>query len=104
GLAVFDTATWSRRLLPVGYVDWPSFSPDGRYVVFETRGDHGRSTVAVAEIASAAVKKLPQLGIGARVPRFSADGKRLIFEVRDRDPVFPRSRGISRIASVAFEP
>ncbi len=104
GLAVFDTATWGHKLFPVGWVDWPKVSPDGKYAVFETRGERGRSAAAVVTLATGALKKLPEVGANVRQPTFSADGKRVVFEVRDTDPVFPRARGLSRIASVTFEP
>jgi len=104
GLAVIDTASWSRRLYPVGVASWPTFSPDGAQVAFETRGEHGGVAVAVLSLASGAVKKLTEMRTDQRLPRFSADGKRVLFEVREADPVFPRARGLSRVASAAVEP
>jgi hypothetical protein len=104
GVAVVDTATYSRRFFPVaGGASWPTFSPDGAYVVFETAGG-GITDIAVLAIASGTVKKLTETSAQERLPMFSADGKRVLFEVRSSDPVFPRARSVSRIASVAFEP
>lgn len=104
GLAVIDTTTWKRRVHPVeGGAAWPSFSSDGAHVAFETT-ERGNADVAVLTLASGAVKRLTQSRGDDRLPRFSADGKRVLFEARYRDPVFPRSRWLSRIASVAFEP
>jgi hypothetical protein len=104
GLAVIDTTTWSRRFFPIaGGASWPQFSPDSAHVVFETAGQ-GVTDIAVLAVASGAVEKLTQTKSQERLPMFSADGKRVLFEVRYRDPVFPQARSISRIASVAFEP
>ncbi len=104
GLAVIDTTTWKRKAFPVGVANWPSFSPDGAHVAFETNRENGGVAVAVLTLATGAVKKLTDIRADQRLPRFSADGKRVLFEVREGDPVFPRARTLSRIASVAFEP
>ena len=102
-IAVVDTATWQRRAFPVpGGASWPMFSPDGAHLVFET-GGRG-ADIAVLTISSGAVKKIVESRSEERLPIFSADGKRVVFEVRYRDPVFPRARSVSRIASVGFEP
>jgi hypothetical protein len=104
GLAVIDTATWSRKLYPVeAAVAWPALSADGAHVTFEM-GGQGSSDIGVVTLASGVVKRLTEGRGDDRLPRFSADGKRVLFEVRYPDPVFPRARGLSRIASVAFEP
>jgi Tol biopolymer transport system component len=106
GIAVIDTATWTRRLYPVtGGAAFPTFSPDGAHVVFETGGAGGAGVdIAVLSLPSGAVKKIVEGKSEKRLPLFSADGKRVVFEVRYHDPVFPRARAVSRIASVAFEP
>jgi hypothetical protein len=106
GIAVIDTATWTRRLYPVpGGAAWPTFSPDGTHVVFETGGATSTSVdIGVLSLPSGAVKKVVEGKSEKRLPLFSADGQRVVFEVRYHDPVFPRARAVSRIASVAFEP
>ena len=104
GLAVLDTQTWTRKVHPIETgVSWPQFSPDGTQITFE-RIDRGSSDVAVLTLATGAVKKITDGRGDERQPRFSADGKRVVFEVRYRDPVFPRARWLSRIASAAIEP
>ena len=104
GIAVVDTATWNRKVFPVaGGASWPTFSPDGAYVVFQTAGG-GQTDIAVLSVASGEVKKLVETNHQKRLPLFSADGKRVLFEVRYPEPVFPRVRSISRIASVPFSP
>jgi hypothetical protein len=104
GVAVIDTTAWSQKVFPIAAgASWPSFSPDAGHVVFEIRGGGG-TDVAVLALGSGAVKKIVESASEERLPLFSADGKRVLFEVRYREPVFPRVRGISRVASVAFEP
>ena len=66
--------------------------------------DRGNLDIGVLTLASGTVKKLTDGKGDERLPRFSADGKRVLFEVRYRDPVFPRARWLSRIASAAVEP
>ncbi|WP_437665561.1 TolB family protein [Sorangium sp. So ce1182] len=104
GIAVIDTATWRRKVYATpGGAAWPTFSPDGARVAFEAPGAGG-TDIAVLALATGEVKKITQGSAQERVPRFSADGRRVLFEVRYRDPVFPRKRWISRIASAAVEP
>jgi hypothetical protein len=104
GVAIVDTAAWAQRVYPIeAGASWPSFSPDAAHVVFEI-GGAGGTDVAVLTLASGVVRKVVESKVQERLPLFSADGKRVIFEVRYQDPVFPQVRGISRVASVAFEP
>ncbi|WP_437785184.1 TolB family protein [Sorangium sp. So ce1097] len=104
GIAVIDTATWRRKVYAApGGAAWPTFSPDAARVAFETQGAGG-TDIAVMTLATGEVRKLTQGSGQERVPRFSADGERVLFEVRYRDPVFPRRRWISRIASAAVAP
>lgn len=104
GIAVIDTTSWTRKVHAVeSPVSWPTVSPDGTRVAFEML-DRGNDDIGMLTLATGAVKKLTD-GKGAeRQPRFSADGKQIVFEVHYRDPVFPRSRMLSRIATVAAEP
>jgi len=79
------------------------FEIDAAHVAFEVRG-RGGSDIAVLKVASGTYEKIVASRSEERLPLFSADGKRVLFEVRYSDPVFPRVRGVCRIASVAFEP
>ncbi|WP_437338294.1 hypothetical protein [Sorangium sp. So ce394] len=104
GIAVIDATTWRRKVYPVdGGASWPAFSPDAARVAFETRGAGG-TDIAVLALATGEVKRLTVGSGQERAPWFSADGKRVVFEVRYRDPVFPQKRSLSRIASAAVEP
>jgi hypothetical protein len=103
GVGIIDTATWTKKVYAVdGGASWPAFSPDGTHVVFETARDGWN--VSALDLATGAVKPLTQGKGEHRLPQFSADGKRVLFEVRYNDPVFSRARRVSRIASVPFEP
>ncbi|WP_437819114.1 TolB family protein [Sorangium sp. So ce1078] len=104
GIAVIDAASWRRKVYPApGGASWPAFSPDATRVAFETRGAGG-TDIAVLALATGEVKKVTVGSAQERTPWFSADGKRVLFEVRYRDPVFPQKRSLSRIASAAVEP
>lgn len=104
GIAVIDTATWRRKVYAApGGASWPAFSPDAARVAFETRGAGG-TDIAVLALSTGEIKKLTVGSAAERAPRFSADGKRVLFEVRYRDPVFPQRRSISRIATAAVDP
>lgn len=99
GIAVIDTDTWTRKVYSVdGAPSWPVFSPDGGKIAYEMRDLLG-TDVAVLDLATAAVHRLTHTKADESTPRFSADGAQVLFEVRYRDPVFPRRRWLSRIAS-----
>jgi hypothetical protein len=94
-LALFDRE--SKKLAAhdvTGWVENPSVSPDGKLVVFERGGD-----IALYSRESGKVRALTKNAFVERYPIFSADGSRVAFETRDRDPNFP-SRGVSLVASV----
>ncbi|WP_437491456.1 hypothetical protein WME75_15660 [Sorangium sp. So ce1014] len=104
GIAVIDATTWRRKVYAApGGASWPTFSPDAARVAFEARGAGG-TDIAVLALATGEVKKLTVGSAQERTPWFSEDGKRVLFEVRYRDPVFPQKRSLSRIASAAVEP
>jgi hypothetical protein len=104
GIAVIDTATWTRKLHAIeGGASWPTFSPDAARIAFETQGP-ASTDIAVLTLATGAVERVAQSAAEEGNPRFSDDGKRVLFEVRYRDPVFPRKRWLSRIASAAVAP
>lgn len=101
GIAVIDTDTWSRKVYSIeqgASASWPVFSPDGALVAFELRGPLG-ADIAVLDLATGSVTRVTASAIDEGNPRFSADGAQLLFEVRYRDPAFPRRRWLSRIAS-----
>ncbi|WP_437650212.1 hypothetical protein [Sorangium sp. So ce362] len=104
GIAVIDATTWRRKVYAApGGASWPTFSPDAARVAFEARGAGG-TDIAVLALATGEVKKLTVGSAQERTPWFSEDGKRVLFEVRYRDPVFPQKRSLSRIASAAVDP
>ncbi|MEZ4296785.1 MAG: hypothetical protein R3B70_17595 [Polyangiaceae bacterium] len=104
GIAVVDTSTWIRKVYNVGGgALWPVFSPDGRRVVFMMRG-RGNTDIALLSLETGEVRRLTESSVDESGPRFSGDGKQVLFEVRYRDPAFPRKRWLSRVASVAVEP
>jgi len=79
----------------------PSFSHDGKRVVFERTTDHGPyPDIAVLELDSSVVTAVTRNGSPDRYPLFSSDGKRIVFEARNTDPAFGRKRAVVRIASV----
>ncbi len=103
-LGVIDTSTWKSKLYPIrAPFEWPSFSPDGAHVTFQVRSA-GQNDIAVVSLATGAVTQLTQTSLDEQLPQFSADGKRVLFRVGDKDPILSRVRRLSRIASVAFEP
>jgi hypothetical protein len=103
-LGVIDTVAWKSKLYPIeAPFEWPSFSPDGAHVTFQMR-TAGQNDIAAITLATGAVKRLTQTSLDESLPQFSADGKRVLFRVGDRDPILSRIRRLSRIAAVAFEP
>lgn len=103
GIAIIDTTTWKSRVFPTpSGVAWPSFSPDGTRVTFEI-SDYRDTEIAVMSLATGEVRQLTKNKGDDKLPRFSADGKTVLFEVRYPDPVFPQKRWLSLIASIAAD-
>jgi hypothetical protein len=96
-LALYDAARSTLEPLAVESAFDPALSPAGDVVAFVRAGD-----VFVYDIAGK--KPLPLTNTGnafeLRYPLFARDGKRVYFEVRVKDPVFPKERSISTIGSV----
>ncbi len=96
-LAIFDRQTGKLTAHDVGgWIENPSVSPDGSRIAFERSGE-----IAVYTIATGNTRALTKNSFVERYPLFSADGKRIAFESRDRDPNFS-SRSVSVIASVTL--
>lgn len=99
GLTVIDVATRAATFIPTKRsATAPSFSPDGSQIAFNLYT--GSAEIAVVAAAGGAVKQLTKNKYKDLYPRFSADGKRIYFETRGRDPNFPK-RHVSLLASVA---
>lgn len=103
GVGVLDVATGKVTRHKVGYASWPSFSPDASKLVYEL-ATRGGNEIALLDLATGKDTQLTNNKSDERLPMFSNDGARVFFEARDKDPMFPRSRMISRIASVKVEP
>jgi Tol biopolymer transport system component len=94
-LGIFDRDSKKVTAHDVGgWVENPAVSPDGKQVVFERSSD-----IALYSRDSGKTRALTKNAFVERYPIFSADGARVAFETRDRDPNFP-SRGVSLVASV----
>lgn len=94
-LALFDRDEKKLTAHDVsGWVENPSVSPDGKLVAFERSSD-----IALYVRDTGKTRALTKNAFVERYPIFSADGSRVAFETRDRDPNFP-SRGVSLVASV----
>jgi Tol biopolymer transport system component len=67
----------------------PHWSPDGKHVVYQTRG--GQEGLAVRSIETGEARRIPRKLLYARDPRWSPDGRSLILAGRDgkgRDGIF----------------
>jgi hypothetical protein len=94
-LAIFDREAKKLTAHDVaGWVENPAISPDGKLIAFERGGD-----IALFSLADNQTRALTKNPFIERYPLFSADGSRVAFESRDRDPNFP-ARGVSVVASV----
>jgi hypothetical protein len=94
-LALFERDSDSLASFDVGgWIENPAVSPDGGLVVFERAGE-----IALFSRSTGGTRALTKNSFSDRYPIFSADGKRIAFESRDRDPNFSR-RSLAVIASV----
>ncbi len=96
-VALYDAEKGTLEPLAVENVGDPALSPAGDVVAFVQHGD-----VGVYDIAGQKLLPLTRTGnaFELRYPLFARDGKRVYFEVRAKDPVFPKERSLSTIGSV----
>jgi hypothetical protein len=96
-LALYDGTT--ERLEPLAVADGydPAISPAGDKIAFMTDNE-----IALYDIAKQTTTPLTRSGsdFSMRYPQFSLDGRVVYFELRAKDPVFPKERSLSAVASV----
>lgn len=96
-LALYDGKT--ERLEPLAVADGydPAISPAGDKIAFMTDND-----IAIYDIAKQSKTALTHTGndFSMRYPQFSLDGRSVYFELRAKDPVYPKERSLSAVASV----
>jgi hypothetical protein len=96
-VALYDADKGTLEPLAVENVGDPALSPAGDVLAFVHDGD-----VGVFDIAAKKLLSLTHTGnaFELRYPLFARDGKRVYFEIRVKDPVFPKERSVSTIGSV----
>ena len=100
-LAVLTLGTAEVMMIPVeGRASSPSFSPDGTWITFVLHGGDGFGEIAAVPSAGGTVRVLTKNVFRDRMPVFSSDGARILYETIDDDPTFPKDRLIVWIASV----
>ena len=104
-IATIEVASKALHAYPVGgRPSALSISPDGRRIAFELRLGGDLPEIAVLDRATGKVSRLTDNADSDRLPRFSADGKNVLFEARNTDPVFDGNRPVVRIASLPAPP
>jgi hypothetical protein len=95
-LALYDNKTSKLEPLAVEGAHDPALSPNGEKVAYVVDGD-----ILVYDIASKNTQRLTETGddFTLRYPQFALDGNSVYFEVRARDPVFPKERMLTAIGS-----
>jgi hypothetical protein len=95
-LALYDGK--NERLEPIAVADAydPAISPAGDKIAIMADND-----IAIYDIAKHTTTPLTRTGsdFSMRYPQFSLDGRTVYFEVRAKDPVFPKERSLSAVAS-----
>jgi hypothetical protein len=96
-LALYDSKSERLEPLAVEQAHEPALAPAGDKIAFMRGGE-----IAVYDIATQQTQSLTETGdeFSLRYPQFSLDGKSVYFEVRVKDPVFPKERSLSAVASV----
>lgn len=76
----------------------PSFSPDGKQLVYVTWNDTATGSICLLNLATSAVKKVTSKKAIYRTPSLSPDGKKIVFAKEDGDnvlgPAFTAKPGI----------
>ncbi|MEO7097531.1 MAG: hypothetical protein ABI175_29995, partial [Polyangiales bacterium] len=101
-LGKLDVATGAFSSITVpGVARWPAFSPDGNRLVFELYGDgESLAEIAVLDAVSGETKVLTDNDAEDRHPLFASDGRTVLYETIEPDPVFPKSRKLVWVAAV----
>ncbi len=100
-LSVLTLETSEVLTIPVeGRASSPSFSPDGAWITFVLHGGDGFGEIAAVPAAGGAVRVLTKNSYRDRMPVFSSDGARILYETIDDDPTFPKDRLVVWVASV----
>lgn len=96
-LALYDSKTEQLEPLAVHGANEPAISPAGTKIAFMFDND-----ISIYDLATKVTTPLTRTGndFSLRYPQFSLDGKLVYFEVRAKDPVFPKERSLSAVASV----
>jgi hypothetical protein len=96
-LALYDAKTERLEPLAVQGANEPAISPSGGKIAFMFDND-----ISIYDIATKVAVPLTRTGndFSLRYPQFSLDGKLVYFEVRAKDPAFPKERSLSAVASV----
>lgn len=74
------------------YDDQPSFSPDGRQIVFVSTREGGHANLWVIDVASRKAKRLTKQDAGDFRPSWSPDGRWIAF-ASDRDTPYQTAKG-----------
>jgi TolB protein len=94
-LSLFDRDAKKYQIFEIGGAYDPSLSPAGDKITYVSGGD-----ALVFDIPSGNTTPLTSASLEIRYPQFSLDGKRVFFEVRAKDPNYPKERAVSAVASV----